>query len=215
MSEKAQESKPRGLDDCVSALMALGHEEDRAYAICSAKNQKSANDTNIVRGYASIFGNIDRDGEIVDKGAFRAWLNSDRQKNIPYIWMHQIADLPVGTITALKEDEKGLYYEAEILDTEAGRDLIKAIRAGAVKSASFSYDIIDSYNDLDEIQHLSQLNLLEISAVTTGMASNPKAYVEIFEKPDEPGDDNASLSADEFKAVMRQFVNNLEAERNE
>ena len=72
----------------------------------------------IVKGYGSIFGNIDSDGDIISKGAYTKTIkeNGDRVK---YLYQHQM-DKPLGKMINLYEDEKGLMFEASIPKTPTG-----------------------------------------------------------------------------------------------
>jgi HK97 family phage prohead protease len=128
-----------------------------------------------IEGYASVFGNRDSAGEIVDRGAFAAWLLEHRGEQVPVLYQHDFNGwMPVGVTTSLQEDEIGLRYEAVILDdTVAGGTLAKLMAAGAMDGASFAYRVIDEYQE-EGIWHLSAIDLREISVVLWG--ANPKAY---------------------------------------
>jgi HK97 family phage prohead protease len=128
----------------------------------------------IVRGYAAVFGNIDRQNEVVEPGAFTAWLEQGIRQ-VPLLWLHDAELLPIGHTTYLVQDDYGLRYEALIVDTAHGNDIAKLIGAGSLTASSFAYRTLDEYLDLDGVNHLVELELIEVSVVTWG--ANPEATV--------------------------------------
>jgi HK97 family phage prohead protease len=144
-----------------------------------------------VRGYAAVFGNIDSWGDIIDKGAFTAWLKENPNKEIPLFWEHDHVwswddpARPIGKTTTLIEDNYGLYYEAILSDTPKADELATLIQDGAIKGASFAYRVTDYYVE-DEIRHLSGLALMEVSPVNWG--ANDKAYIEVHPQQENTDD---------------------------
>src|SRR5699024_11709804 len=71
-----------------------------------------------ISGYAAIFNNIDKSGDMLLKGCFSKSIQergpeSSANDKIIMLWMHDMHE-PIGRITLLQEDEKGLYFEASI-----------------------------------------------------------------------------------------------------
>lgn len=144
-----------------------------------------------VRGYASVFGNVDSYNEIVDKGAFSNWLKANPDTTVALYWNHahiwsQLAK-PIGKTTKLKQDRKGLYFEGEILDTPEGLEVQELLKAGAIKGASFAYKVNDRYQKKD-IWHLADLDLKEITAANWG--ANSRAYIEAIPDQGDQSDAN-------------------------
>lgn len=139
-----------------------------------------------VRGYASVFGNVDSYGEVVDAGAFSDWLADNPDTKLPLFWNHaHIWDAlakPIGYTTALRQDETGLYFEAEILDTADGAEVQEMVRSAGRVAASFAFSVRDQYQE-DDVWHLSVLEPKEVTATNWG--ANPKAYVEAVEADNE------------------------------
>ena len=85
-----------------------------------------ANNLGIIKGYASTFGNIDRDGDIIEKGAFAESIQSFMAKNqkIPMLASHRSDNLIGGYPAELMaETEKGLEVVGQIdLNTKEGRE---------------------------------------------------------------------------------------------
>ena len=126
----------------------------------------------IVKGYGSVFGNVDSDGDIITKGAYTKTIkeNGDR---VRYLYQHNM-DWPLGKMINLYEDEKGLVFEAEIPKTRLGKDVMQLIKAGVVTENSvgilpINKGMANGYRELREVK------LFEISAVT--LAANDQALI--------------------------------------
>lgn len=137
---------------------------------------KANSEGRTIYGYASIFGNVDSYGDRVMRGAFKKTIKERGPKGsnqIKFLWNHDPFQIPVGVLTELKEDDIGLYYEARILRTPKGDELLEAVREGAINRNSFGYTVIRSKagktpsggdEELDVID-LQELKLFEISPV--------------------------------------------------
>src|SRR4029077_2300361 len=81
---------------------------------------KSVEDDGTFEGYCSVFGNVDSDGEVIDKGAFKRTI--DHQKGVvPILWQHERKE-PVGWNAEAEEDDHGLKIKGRLMiDTEDGR----------------------------------------------------------------------------------------------
>lgn len=131
-----------------------------------------------ITGYGSVFGLLDRGGDIVEPGAFKASLADWRKKKAlpPMLWQHD-PSMPIGVWTGLEEDEKGLKVTGQlVLDVPAAAQARALIMAGAVKGLSIGYRTIDYLIDRTTgARHLKKLDLWEISLVTFPML--PEALV--------------------------------------
>lgn len=82
--------------------------------------------------------------ERIAPGAFRKSFKSDRAQ-MRALFQHgydpQVGDKPLGPIVDLREDDKGAYYEVELLDTEYVRELIPGLEAG-LYGASFRFRVM-------------------------------------------------------------------------
>lgn len=133
---------------------------------------KDIDEKGMVKFYFSIFGNIDSDGDITEKGAFAKtiadWKNSNK-KRIRHFKNHRWDQTP-GVLQDLFEDEKGgIAISKLILGTQLGKETHEEYKAGAITEHSFGYDIIESEFEETEggkIQHLKQLKLEEVSSLT-------------------------------------------------
>lgn len=143
-----------------------------------------------VRGYASVFGNLDRDNEVVVKGAFSNWIANNPDTNVKLYWMHShkfnpLAK-PIGVTTKIKQDAKGLYIEADVLDTPEGVEVQELLKHGALREASFGFKINDRFQKAD-VWHLTDLDLLEVTIANWG--ANAKAYIEAVPTQEETPDE--------------------------
>ncbi len=140
----------------------------------------------LISGYPVVFGNKDRDNEIVVKGAFSPWLAANPDTSVKLYWMHShkfnpLAP-PIGVTTQIKQDSYGVYVEAKILDTASGLEFQELVKHGAVRGASFGYKINDRVQK-DGVWHLTDLDLLEFSIASWG--ANDKAFFEVAPEHEE------------------------------
>ena len=121
---------------------------------------KSADDqTGTFTGLASVFDNVDYDGDIVRRGAFSKSLGSGTP--IPLIWMHK-ADDPrnyVGDVVEAAETDEGLAIKGRFdLGTEHGMAAYRNVKGRRVSGLSIGYAIRNSTktaagNELTDLRH--------------------------------------------------------------
>ena len=131
---------------------------------------KAVSDDGLFSGYASVFENIDSAREIVKPGAFQKSLNDWQAKGAmpPVLWNHD-AGQPIGVYTTMREDEKGLYVEGQLLvgDVQKARETHALLKAGAISGMSIGYGVVKDENDTKSgIRRLLELKLYEASVVT-------------------------------------------------
>jgi HK97 family phage prohead protease len=129
----------------------------------------------IVKGLGSVFGNVDSDNDIIEKGAFTKTILENRSR-IKYLYQHRI-DKPVGTMKELEETESALSFVAQIaLKTSLGRDVFEMIKAGLINENSVGFATVkQQYDQKSGINYIKEVKLYEISAVT--LAANPLAFI--------------------------------------
>lgn len=146
-----------------------------AFQVTEVKADQTSGRLN-VKGYASVFGNEDSYGDIVEKGAFLDSLAKDGDR-VQFCYNHEMSKV-CGVINELIEDMKGLYLNVDILPTTLGKDLMILIEGGAIKEFSIGYrtkEFRDEMINEKTIRHLTQLKLIEISIVPR--AANPEATI--------------------------------------
>jgi HK97 family phage prohead protease len=125
-------------------------------------------------GYAAVFNSASEPLPFIERiapGAFKRSLAS--RNDIKLLWNHSSSDVlgstRAGTLR-LYEDEKGLRVEADLPDTQAGRDAKVLIQRGDVTGFSFGFTVPangDRWNDAGTERTLTSVRLLEVS---TGVA---------------------------------------------
>lgn len=125
-------------------------------------------------GYASTFGNVDRDDDIVERGAFKS---VSAPKTVKLLWQHR-HEAPIGVWKTLREDDKGLYVEGELnLAVQKAREAHALMKQGAIDSLSIGFRIpkggasyeeskADGANEARRIRRIKQVTLHEISVVS-------------------------------------------------
>lgn len=154
---------------------------DIAFKVKSADAEKGE-----FTAYASVFGNVDSYGEVVEKGAFADTLKEwkDSGNPIPLLWGHNMSDpdYNVGAITEAKEDENGLLVKAQIdMDSPKAAQVFRLIKSGRVGQMSFAFDVLEgAEGKLDSsdgekdagggqsVYFLKKLKLYEVSVVPIG-----------------------------------------------
>jgi HK97 family phage prohead protease len=125
-------------------------------------------------GYASVFGNVDGGGDIVEKGAFSKSLKGRKPK---MLWQHDPGQ-PIGVWDDVAEDEKGLFVKGRLLlDLPKGREAATMLKAGVIDAMSIGYRTINATTDAGKrgTRKLLDVDLYEVSLVTFPM--NEKAMV--------------------------------------
>lgn len=139
--------------------------------------------------YASVFGNRDSYGDVVQKGAFAASLKAWAEKGapIPLLWGHNMADpdFNIGMVTSAEEDEHGLKVVCELdTDSPKGAQVHRLLKQGRVREMSFAFDATSSeYGEIDgkSVRFLKEVDLFEVSVVPLG--ANPETEVLAVKSP--------------------------------
>lgn len=131
----------------------------------------------VVRGTASVFGNIDSYGDITAKGAFEETIkeNGPSGKNrVKMLPLHKTDKFPIGRILELSESNVGLEFTSIVLATDGelgGKNAWLVIKSGAVTELSYGYNITkkkDTNIDGKLVTILEKVDLWEISPVIWG-----------------------------------------------
>lgn len=130
---------------------------------------KSLTEEGEFEGYASVFGNVDSDREIVRPGAFKRTLEHWREKRkpIPILLQHDTSAIPIGTTTDAHEDERGLRVKGKLLlGVQRAREAYEALKAGVLTGLSIGYSVVKDSTEDDGTRNLEELRLWEWSLVT-------------------------------------------------
>lgn len=164
---------------------------------------KSLDDSGSFAGYASVFGNEDFYGDIVEVGAFSNSIKSlaDDKKKLPILWQHDPSQ-PIGVFEELKEDDRGLHVKGRLLVDEVrqAKEAYALMKAGAIDGLSIGYRTNKADLDLDTgIRRLLDVDLKEASIVT--FPANEESRIEAVKQKLEAGD-LPTLS--EFEKFLRE-----------
>lgn len=160
----------------------------------SAKDYAYDGESRTISGYGAIFNNVDRQGDVLLPGCFAKSIQergpeSTANGKILFLWQHE-SDQPLGRITVLQEDAKGLYFEAVIDEIELGDRCIKQLESGTLNQFSIGFSYVwDSvrYDDARDAYLVGEVKLYEISVVS--IAANPETeYLGLKSDGDDPVD---------------------------
>jgi HK97 family phage prohead protease len=124
-------------------------------------------------GYAAVFNSPSEPlpfTEVIKEGAFKRSLKS---RNEIKLFMNHNTDVVLGSTRSgtlqLSEDSRGLLAQAQLPDTQAGRDLSVLMQRGDVSSMSFGFSVPpkgDNWSSDGATRELHQVRLHEVSIVT-------------------------------------------------
>jgi hypothetical protein len=156
---------------------------DIKHVACSLQVKALAADGTFT-GYASVFGAIDSQNEIVAPGAFARTLKSwSQQGRAPaMLWMHDPTQ-PIGLWASIIEDNNGLAVEGRLaLRTQKGAEAYELLKMGALTGLSIGYRVVASRVDsARKARVLTDVDLFEISLVT--FPANDAARVNNVKSP--------------------------------
>ena len=133
--------------------------------------------------YASVFGNKDSYGDVVQPGAFANTLKAWAAKAgavIPLLWGHKTddPDFNIGEVVSAEEDERGLKVHARLdLEHPKAAQTYRLLKSGRVSQMSFAYAIVEGEwvepvgegkTWRDAYYSLKELDLFEVSVVPIG-----------------------------------------------
>ena len=135
----------------------------------------------IVKFYASVFGNLDKAGDIVDPGAYSKTI-AENIKEIQHYKNHDSRLMP-GVVTEAKEDDRGLLITSKlILGTQLGKETYEEYKAMAEAGKSMFHSI--GYIPVkeekkDDGNHLKEIFLREVSTLTAHPANSEALTVDV------------------------------------
>lgn len=118
-------------------------------------------------GLASVYGNKDLGGDVVEAGAFSKTL-ADKNGEVPILWQHDTKE-PIG-LGKLIDSSEGLQITGD-LAIDSSPTALKAyglMKKGILKGLSIGYDTIRQ-DVKNNIRYLKELKLFEVSIVTFPM----------------------------------------------
>jgi HK97 family phage prohead protease len=169
-------------EDIVGRIRAENTNRSKGHTVSKIETRLFANEFEVretsdgmtLTGYAARFNEPSEPLPFVERiapGAFKRSLSS--RNDIKLLWNHSSSDVLGSTRSGtlrLYEDDKGLRVEADLPDTQAGRDAKVLIQRGDVTGFSFGFTVPangDSWNAEGTERTLKSVRLLEVS---TGVA---------------------------------------------
>jgi len=189
-SDRAQNWAQRKID-------ALDAEEDsrskmtkkierRTFTIKNVEARQAEDGTMRLSGYAAVFNDDSVPLPFIERiapGAFRKTLNET--PDVRLLINHEglpLARTKNGTLR-LKEDETGLYMDADLPDTQAARDLYTLVERGDVDQMSFAFRVIrQKWNEGRTERTLTELSLADGDVSVVTYPAYPTTTVEAREQ---------------------------------
>lgn len=118
---------------------------------------KEVTDEGIFEGLASVYGNIDNGGDVVEKGAFSRTLNA--RPEVPILWRH---DSPIGK-GRIEDGEKGLIVRGRLtMAVSQAKEALALMKDGVVSGLSIGFQ--SKKDEIREgIRYLKEVKLYEVS----------------------------------------------------
>ena len=165
---------------------------------------KAVSDAGVIEGYASVFGNVDSYGEVVEPGAFVEGLVKKKREGqkVKLLWQHD-PHQPIGVWDDLAEDAKGLWVKGRLFKDSVPKaaEAYALLKEGAIDGLSIGYRTIASAPKAGKpgVVSLIKLDLVENSIVT--FAANERARVEVVKSILDAG---ALPTVREFEGLLRE-----------
>jgi HK97 family phage prohead protease len=142
-----------------------------------------------LEGHASVFGNIDQDGDVVLPGAFKKTLSdwSRSKQPLPLIADHDLSTAGViGSVHDAREDDIGLRVKARFSSDAKAQSIRTKMVEGHLKGMSFTYEPLKHFRGPfagKSARFLQELRLFEVTvspfpinelATASAKAGDPK-----------------------------------------
>jgi HK97 family phage prohead protease len=146
--------------------------ERRTYTVRDIETRQEDDGTMRLTGYAAVFNDASVPlpfKESIAPGAFRKTLTET--PDVRLLINHEglpLARTKNGTLT-LREDDRGLFMDAEIADTQEGRDLYTLVQRGDLDQMSFAFRVVrQKWSEDRSTRVLTEVSLADgdVSVVT-------------------------------------------------
>jgi HK97 family phage prohead protease len=169
-----------------------------------------------IAGYAARFESLSVSfgGWFKEKIRAGAFTESLKKNNVRALWNHNM-DLVLGSTKAktlrLKEDDKGLRFELDLPDTQAGKDAAISIKRGDVDGMSFGFRVLkqewDEKDPKNVIRTLVDVDLREISP--TAFPAYPATSVKVRSVEDDYDEYRKETSKTQISVCEQETLNKL------
>jgi uncharacterized protein len=161
-------------------------------------------DQGVFTGLASVYGNKDRDGDVIVPGAFTKSIRENGSR-VPLLWQHD-QRMPIG-VGEVADTSAGLQITAKlalrVADAQKAWELMKA---GVVGSLSIGYQVPSGGSRVrNGVRELHEVRLWEVSLVT--IPANPLASVQSMKDAgDQPGVDEIMQSLEQMPEKLQELA---------
>jgi HK97 family phage prohead protease len=173
-------------------------------------------------GWLARYGNKDRDGDIIEKGAFKQAIDNKKVYNLHYNhktntsgWVEdgdlkKELEMIIGTFQAFEKDE-GVWIEAELFDDEeASQKVYKLLKKGSLSEMSIGFGVMDSkdYSFDKELNGYRFKKAIITEGSIVGVPANPLATIEQVKSIKEETFDKEESFARIMKKINKYGGNN-------
>lgn len=154
----------------------------------------------VVEAIVSVFNNVDRVGDRVIPGAFKAFVDrvNDGWK-APFVWSHQThtPDMFIGDTLAAEETDEGLKITAQMhMDEPVAAKVFSLIEKKQVANYSFAYKVEEARwvdEDDEQVYELVKLDVSETGPCMYG--ANPETRTVAAKADETTSEDRAETSS--------------------
>lgn len=175
----------------------------------------------IFEGYASVFGVVDSDGDIIEPGAFDQALKT-QTRAVAMFFNHRRNEIPVGKWLSLTEDSTGLLVRGELTPGNPQSDALKAAMIhGTVGGMSVGFSatkdnvtpIATGYS-FKSVARLSEISICTFPANEQATVSALKSMdtIESIRDAENWLRDSAGLSKSEAQAFIARIKSAVRSE---
>jgi len=140
-------------------------------------------DPGMLEGYAAVFGNVDRQGDRIVRGAFaKTVAEAIPAGKVPLMALHYAhggdSREVIGSVVSGVEDDFGLRIQAQLARTQQAQDIRSLIIDGHVRGLSIGYEVLgarDVVEDGEVVQELTEVRLREVTV--TARPANELAVI--------------------------------------
>lgn len=160
-------------------------------------------------GYGAVFGNTDRDGDVVAKGAFA---DSLKARLPALLWQHNARE-PIGRFDVVREDERGLFVKGRLAQSGRGAEAYELLKMGALNGLSIGFVTKEAMrNSAAGTRTIKRADLMEVSLVT--FPANELARVQTVKQRTESMDANFETGDINDPRTFERFLREQGFSRN-
>lgn len=167
------------------------------------KLKSGIDDTGRFTGFAAIYGEVDLQGDVIEKSAFKRAI-SQQGGGFPLLAAHR-QETPIG-IASLEDSERGpLVHGAIDLQDPDGAVWYRRVKNGLVRGLSIGFSVAnpDTIAYIGGVRHIKELRLHEISLVS--VPAQPGALITSVKSLADAVRVIDSLPADLDERMMREL----------